>query len=53
MREKDTIARFEWEEAKAFIEYARRESTPKEKQELQKALEFYNWYNPENQKNNG
>ncbi len=42
----ETLARFEGEEAKAFIEYACSELTPLEKQELQKALEFYKQHCP-------
>lgn len=42
----ETIAIFEGEEAKAFIEYAHSESTPQEKKELQKALEFYKQHCP-------
>lgn len=37
----DRVALLDEEEAKEFLEYARTESTPKEKQELKEDLEFY------------
>jgi hypothetical protein len=50
--EHETIAMFEGEEAKAFNAYARRESTPEEKEKLRKALYFYKRHCPSTPKKN-
>lgn len=45
-KDTETVAILEGEEAMNFIEYIRIGSTMKEKQELQKALEFYKQHCP-------
>lgn len=44
--ENDKVARFEGEEARAFVEYAKSKSTPREIQQLHDALEFYKQHCP-------
>ncbi len=46
MIEEDFCMVLEDEEAKAFLEYARRESTPEEKEDLKRCLEFYKKHEP-------
>lgn len=41
MVETERVALLDEEEAKEFYEYATKESTPKEKQQLKEDLEFY------------
>lgn len=48
----EKFAMFEGEEAKAFNEYAKRESTPEEKEKLRKALDFYKRHCPSTPKKN-